>query len=85
MSPCPRMADGDSGSRSLPFCLCVGEQQLRMTSEVQDHPSGTEVLKESGPHLPALTVKARQDEAGLVIAGKLLVKGKLGFQPHECF
>lgn len=56
-----------------------------MTSEVQDHLSGTEVLKESGPHLPALAIKVRQDEAGLVIAGKLLAKGKPGFQLHECF
>lgn len=85
MSLCPRTADGDSGSQSLLFCLCVGEQQLRMTSEVQSDLSGTGVFKESGPHLPALPVKVRQDEAGLLIAGRLARKGKHGFQLHECF
>lgn len=84
--PCaPRTADGDSGSQSLPFCLCVGEQQLRMKSEVQGHLSGTGVFKESGPHLPALTVKVRQDKAELVTAGRLARKGKQGFELHECF
>lgn len=56
-----------------------------MTNEVQDHLSGREVFRESGPHLPALAIKVQQDEAALVIAGKLAWKGKHGFQLRECF